>query len=57
MKLPNYFLADLPPEATLSPALLSDACATLKHNRESYLLQRSTNDIIRVLTEVAAGWL
>ncbi len=57
MKLPNYFLADLPPEATLSPALLSDACATLKHNRESYLLQRSTADIIRVLTEVAAGWL
>ncbi|MGC3956678.1 MAG: acyl-CoA reductase [Verrucomicrobiota bacterium] len=57
MKLPNYFLADLPPEATLSPALLSDACATLKHNRESYLLQRSTKDIIRVLTEVAAGWL
>jgi hypothetical protein len=57
MKLPNYFLADLPPEATLSPSLLSEACATLKHNRESYLLQRSTADIIRVLTEVAAGWL
>lgn len=57
MKLPNYFLADLPPEATLSPALVGEACAALKHNRESYLLQRSTADIIRVLTEVAAGWL
>jgi hypothetical protein len=57
MNLPNYFLADLPPEATLSSALLAEACATLKHNRESYLLQCSTADIIRVLTEVAAGWL
>jgi hypothetical protein len=56
MKLPNYFLADLPPEATLSPALIRAACAALKHNRESYLLRRSTDEIVRVLTEVAAGW-
>jgi len=57
MKLPNYFLADLPPEATLSPALISEACVTLKRNRETYLLRRSTEQIIRVLAEVAAGWL
>lgn len=57
MKLPNYFLADLPPEATLSPALIREACVALKHNRESYLLRRSTDEIVRVLTEVAAGWL
>jgi hypothetical protein len=57
MKLPNYFLADLPPEATLSAALISEACTTLKRNRETYLLHRSTDQIIRVLTEVAAGWL
>lgn len=57
MKLPNYFLADLPPEATLSPSLLSDACATLKHNRETYLQRRSTEQIVQVLAEVAAGWL
>jgi hypothetical protein len=57
MNLPNYFLTDLPPEATLSPRLLAEACAALKHNRESYLLRRSTDDIIRVLVEVATGWL
>lgn len=57
MNLPNYFLADLPPEATLSPSLIREAGATLKHNRETYLLQRTTEQIIRVLAEVAAGWL
>jgi hypothetical protein len=57
MKLPNYFLADLPREATLSPSLLSEACLTLKRNRETYLMHRSTEQIIRVLVEVAAGWL
>jgi hypothetical protein len=57
MNLPNYFLADLPPEATLSPALISEACVTLKRNRETYLRQRTTEQIIRVLVEVAAGWL
>ena len=39
MNLPNYFLADLPPEATLSPAMLTEACQTLKRNRERYLAQ------------------
>ena len=37
MNLPNYFLADLPPEATLSPAMITEACQTLKRNREQYL--------------------
>jgi hypothetical protein len=37
MNLPNYFLADLPPEATLSPAMIAEACQTLKRNREHYL--------------------
>src|SRR5688572_26510415 len=37
LNLPNYFLADLPPEATLSPAMLTEACFTLKRNREQYL--------------------
>lgn len=57
MNLPNYFLADLPPEATLSPMLITEAGATLKHNRETYLLQRTTEQIVHVLAEVAAGWL
>ena len=55
--LPNYFLADLPPEATLSPALLGEACLTLKRNREQYLASRTTDQIVKVLGHVAEGWL
>ncbi len=57
MNLPNYFIADVPPEATISPALLGEACVTLKRNRESYLMRRSTDQIIRTLAGVAAEWL
>lgn len=56
-ELPNYFLADLPPEATLSPALLTEACQTLKRNRASYLADRSSEDVIRLLSRVADNWL
>ena len=57
MNLPNYFLADLPPEATLSPAMIREACQTLKHNRERYLAGRSTQSLVTVLSSVAASWL
>ena len=57
MNLPNYFLADLPPEATLSPAMITEACQTLKHNRERYLANRSTESLIKTLSRVADGWL
>jgi hypothetical protein len=57
MNLPNYFLADLPPEATLSPAMITEACQTLKRNRERYLAQRTTHNLVHVLAEVAKGWL
>jgi hypothetical protein len=57
MNLPNYFLADLPPEATLSPLMLSEACRTLKSNRERYLAHRSTPQLVEVLSGVAEGWL
>src|SRR5450755_5112856 len=57
MNLPNYFLADLPPEATLSPTMISEACQTLKHNRERYLLNRSTESLIKVLGNVSESWL
>jgi hypothetical protein len=56
MNLPNYFLADLPPEATLSPSMLAEACQTLKRNRAQYLAPRSTESLIRTLTEVASRW-
>ena len=57
MNLPNYFLADLPPDASLSPAMNAAACHTLKRNREKYLRSRSTDDLVTILCEVAAEWL
>jgi len=58
MNLPNYFLADLPPEATLSPAMITEACQTLKRNRERYLAGCSTEQLIQTLSDVAeAGWM
>ena len=57
MNLPNYFLADLPPEATLSPAMITEACQALKRNREHYLAGRSTDGLVKILCEVAENWL
>jgi len=56
MNLPNYFLADLPPEATLSVNMVQEACQTLKRNRERYLVQRSTRSIVELLSAVGAEW-
>ncbi len=57
MNLPNFFLADLPPEATLSPGMISEACQTLKRNRELYLANRSTQSLIGLLSGLAENWL
>ena len=57
MNLPNYFLADLPPEAVLTPTLITEACQALKHNRERYLANRSTESLVKTLSRVADGWL
>jgi hypothetical protein len=57
MNLPNYFLADLPPEAVVGPTMISEACQTLKRNRESYLAGRSTQSLVGVLSGVAREWL
>jgi hypothetical protein len=57
MNLPNYFLGDLPPEATLSSAMISEACKTLRDNRERYLQARSTDSVTHLLSNVAGNWL
>src|SRR5882672_4387516 len=57
MNLPNYFLADLPPEASVSASMVTEACQALKRNRERYLATRPTQDIIRVLSDLAKSWL
>ncbi len=57
MNLPNYFLADLPPEATLSAAMIGEACATLKRNREQYVADRPTDNLVRILSRLGEEWL
>ncbi|HWW00865.1 MAG TPA: acyl-CoA reductase [Candidatus Acidoferrum sp.] len=57
MELPNYFLADLPPEATLTAAMVAEACQTLKRNRERYLALRSTQSLVALLSDVGQSWL
>lgn len=57
MNLPNYFLADLPPEATFSSQMIEDACRTLKRNREQYLVNRTTASLIRLIAGVCENWL
>jgi hypothetical protein len=57
MNLPNYFLADLPPDATLTASMVTDACQTLKRNREIYLAERSTQSRVEILCGVAENWL
>ena len=57
MNLPDYFLADLPPEAVLSATTISEACQALKRNRDHHLTRRSTNSLIGVLSALAESWL
>src|SRR5580765_2656283 len=57
MSLPNYFLADLPAEADLSPTMVTEACHTLRRNREKYLAGRSTENLIRTLCKLGEEWL
>jgi len=57
MNLPNYFLADLPPEAELTPKMIGEACQTLKRNREQYLAGRSTQSLVNALSGTAENWL
>jgi hypothetical protein len=57
LNLPNYFLADLPPEATLTAPMITEACQTLRRNRAAYLASRSTQSLIELLSSVAENWL
>src|SRR6185503_12642557 len=54
---PNFYFADLPPEAHLTAAMVTEACRTLKSNREKYLLERSTANLIQILSDLAEDWL
>lgn len=56
MNLPSYFFADLPPEAELTPTMITEACQALKRNREKYLAGRSTPSLVNLLGELGAEW-
>ena len=51
----DYFLADKP-NAELSGRLVTDACQTLRHNRDGYLAQIGNEPLIAKLVEVAELW-
>lgn len=55
--LPNYFIADLPSESVLTPAMIQEACQALKSNRASYLAHMTPASLIEVLATVASSWL
>src|SRR5580658_9072450 len=57
MDLPNYFIADLPPEAMLLPVMIGEACQTLKRNRELYLAKRSLPGMGNFFATMAGNWL
>ena len=57
MNLPNYFIADLPPEAELNATIVKQACETIRRNRDQYLAGRSTQSLIKLLENVALSWL
>ncbi|MGD1086845.1 MAG: acyl-CoA reductase [Verrucomicrobiota bacterium] len=56
MTLANYFLADLPAEAPLTPGLITEACQTLKRNRQRYLEDRPTDSIVQTLDALGRDW-
>lgn len=57
VELPNYFLADLGPDAEFSEGMITEACLTLRSNRARYLASRDTAAIIRILSLTAENWL
>lgn len=56
-EIPNYFLADLGPEAEFTTQMVTEACLTLRRNGERYLASRETSSIVRILAITAENWL
>lgn len=54
--LPDYFLADLPPEAVLTGDMVAEACRNLKSNRARFLAERNTASLIQLLSSLAEDW-
>lgn len=57
MTLPDYFLADLPQDAPLTPSIITEACHTLRRNRQQFMASRTTAQSIELIVKVAEAWL
>ncbi len=57
MNVPNYFIADLPPQAPLTPDTVSEACRTLRRNRLQYLAVRPAPSLVVTLVNLGRRWL
>ena len=55
--LPDFFLADLPREAALTPQMVAEACRNLKSNRARFLAERNTATLIQLFSGLAEDWL
>ncbi len=56
MKLPERFLADLPPEATLSVDMIAGACQALRRNQARALGRLTTEQAAALVAETARHW-
>ena len=56
LELPNFFLIDVPPEARLDPGMLREALRQIKRNRRQYILEISTEDVVKVIARLANNW-
>ena len=57
MNLPHLFLADLPPEAVLTPGLVREACIAVKRNRAAWLASRPTQELVELIAFAAERWM
>lgn len=57
MNLPQCYLADLPPEAEITPTLVQEAWFALLRNHQQHLAAKTTQSIIRDLESAASLWL
>jgi len=55
-ELPQCYLADLPPEAELTPNLIREAWLALERNREQHTANLTTQAVIRHLDDAARLW-
>lgn len=54
---PNYFLCDMPSEATLSSNMVQEAIATLQQNAETYLHPRTIEHQVTLIENLTQLWM